>query len=290
MRRAIYRVVCIMLLCYVPQLFSASNGGTGGYTYSSQNYYSSPKPFKKMVAEETGPWRNQIGVSQEEDYVNDLESYWSFSSLYYYRRTDRGIVGARVNYANKYNIGGEQYQIEAYPVLTPNIYTALTVAISNTSQQVYPKYQYLIEPYFNLPYGFEVSVGQRFVRSFDTNIYTYTGSIGKNIGQYFIWFRPYHYTPKSSDYFEAGIKRYFECLDNTYVSFKMGMGRAPDIGDVPPLNQITNISTKMIGIDGQFHVTKSMLVHLGAGYTKQVFLSGHVREITNGSVNLIWQF
>lgn len=257
-------------------------------------YRSTPNTISLRTISDVTPYDlrfpNNIGISQEEDYVSDLKQYWSYSSLYYYRKTIHGIFGARVNYANRYSMGGEQYQLEAYPKISPNVYAALSVGLSNTSQQVFPKYQYSVEPYFNLPKGYEASIGQRFIRSYDVNIYTYTGSIGKNVGNYFVWLRPYHYTPKSVDFFEAGIKRYFEGLDDTFVSFKVGTGKIPDIGDIPPLNQITILSANTFSIDGQFHATRCMLVRLGVGYARQVYQSGNVREITNGSINLTWKF
>lgn len=282
-------VVASLSVLYTPVSLAAGETSVNPYQISSKNYLSSPKPFSKVETVETN-YRNKIGLSQEEDYVSDLGSNWSFSSLYYYRQTNRGVIGARLNYANKYSIGGEQFQVEAYPTITPKIYTALTFAVSNTSQRVFPKYQYLIEPYFSLPNGFEVSAGQRFIRSYGVNIYTYTGSIGKTIKNYFVWFRPYHYTPHSSDFFEVGIKRYADCLEDTYISLKLGTGKVPDIGDLPPLNQITTIRANTISVDGQFHATKEMLIQLGVGYARDVYPAGTVREITNGSVNLIWQF
>jgi len=238
---------------------------------------------------------NELGFDQDEAYVSDIGGYWSYSSLHYYRFTNAGIFGARVNYANRYGIGGEQYQLEAYPKLFKNFYfikdsyLSLTGAISNTSQRVYPHYQYLIEPYFSFPCGFEASIGQRFLRTFDVNVYTYTASIGKNIGSNFVWFRPYHYTPKSVDFFEVGIRHYFDA-DDTYAALKAGAGKMPDIGDVPPLNQIIILKTQLITLDGQMPIRKNIFLKAGVGYMRQTYNSGNVREITDGSLGIIWQF
>jgi len=286
-----YRLLILVLLLIsfpITRSFAESDASLGT-TRVFQNHVV-PMQLLLRQNETALPYKNEIGISQEEDWISDLKEYWSFSSLYYYRHTCRGIFGARFNYANKYFIGGEQYVLEAYPYLTKDIYLAATFGLSNTSQQVFPKYQYLIEPYFNLGNGFEASAGQRFIRSFNVNIYTYTASIGKTIGSYFIWFRPYHYTPQSVDFFEAGIKRFFGDSTDTYILLKAGIGKTPDIGDVPPLNQITIISTNSVTIDGQFPIAKGIFLNVGAGYARQVYPSGHVREDTNGSVNVIWRF
>jgi YaiO family outer membrane protein len=249
-----------------------------------------PSPLQLIRTQQTvtNPL-NEIGYDQDEAYVDDIGGYWSYSSLHYYRFTEAGIFGARVNYATRYGNGGEQYLLEAYPRLTQYSYLSLTAGLSNTSQQVFPKYQYTVEPYFTLPYGLEISAGQRYARSFGTNIYTYTGSIGKSFSDYFAWFRPYHYTPKSSDYFEVGIRRFF-CNEKTYVSLKAGTGKYPDIGDLPPLNDIIILSANSLSIDGQIPIQNNIFLKGQLGYVRQVYHSGNVREITDGSLGVTWQF
>lgn len=233
--------------------------------------------------------RNEIGIGQEEDYVSDLGGYWSYSTLNYYRFTDKGTYGGRINYANRYANGGEQYQLEAYPKFTDNLYATLTVALSNTSQRVFPHYQYVVEPYYAFKNGFVVSLGQRYARTFDVNIYTYTGSVGHEVGNYFIWVRPYHYTPKSTNYVEVGVRRTFED-ENKYLSLTIGGGRTPDIGDLPPLNQIITLSAKALNLSGQLPLSKAIFLRGNVGYIKQDYQTGNERNIKQGSIGLIWRF
>lgn len=248
--------------------------------------------LRKVIAEKQKAIpRNELGFYQDENYVSDLKSYWSYSSLHYYRFTKHGTFGGRVNYANRYGTPGEQYQLEAYPKLFEGAYATLSFALSNTSQRVYPHYQYTVEPYFSLPRtNFEVSLGQRYIKSYGVNIYTYTGSVAYYLNNYFIWFRPYHYTPKSTDYFELGIRRYSDDDTNKYFSIKAGIGKYPDIGDFPPLNQIIIVSANSIGFDGKYPLTKTLFLQGWVGYIRQVYHSGLVREVTDGALGINWQF
>ena len=121
----------------------ASSGGEGSSLSINVFHPTRLLRISKILEQppSVGP-KNEFGYDQDEAYVSDLKAYWSFSSLHYYRFTQAGIFGARVNYANKYAIAGEQYQLEAYPKIfpesLPGSYINLVFGLSNTSQQVYP--------------------------------------------------------------------------------------------------------------------------------------------------------
>ena len=235
---------------------------------------------------------NELGLNDDEAYVSNVKGYWTFTSLHYYRFTHYGIYGARINSANRYGGSGKQYQLEAnpkFPGTTFLQYIHLSAAYANFAQTLFPNYQYSIEPYFNLPQSFEFSLGFNGLRSIGVNIYTYTGTLAKYWGNNYFWFRPYHYTPKSSDFFEVGARHYFSDK-NTFISIKGGIGKAPDILDLAPLNQIFILSQKLIAVNGQFSVHKNIYLQAGAGYLRQNYPSGVAREITDGSLGILWQF
>lgn len=233
--------------------------------------------------------KNEIGFDQDEAYVSDIKHYWTYSSLHYYRFTDYGTFGGHLNYANRYGSSEQQYQIEANPVLFKGAYANLMYAYANSSQTLYPQMQYTIEPYFTLSPDFSVSIGQRFIRFQGTKIYTYTGSLGKYSGNYFSWIRWYHYTPKSTDYYEFNVRRYFSDK-NTFITLRAGIGKYPDIGDVAPLNQILILSANSLRLDGQLPIYRDLFLKGGVGFSKQYFPSGTIRDITDASLGIAWQF
>ncbi len=147
----------------------------------------------------------------------------------------------------------------------------------------------MVEPYFTLPKNFELSLGAWGLRSLGVNIYTYTGSLAYYLGNNYLWFRPYHYIPNSSNFYEVGIRHYFEDK-NTFVSLKAGAGKAPDILDLAPLNQIVVLNQKLIALSGQFAVHKNVYLQAGAGFMHQVYPSRNVRDTTDASLGIIWQF
>jgi YaiO family outer membrane protein len=121
------------------------------------------------------------------------------------------------------------------------------------------------------------------------NIYNTTASLGKYFGDYFVWVRDYHYTPKASDLIELGATRYFT-EKKSFVTIKGVFGRAPDIADLAPLNQIIVLKTYGLSLNGQIPLTKSIVGKAGVGYMHQRFPSDRIRNISDINAGLYWQF
>lgn len=236
---------------------------------------------------------NELGFDEDIAYISDLASYWKYSSLHYYRYTKSGIYGARVNYANRYSTNAAQYVLEAYPILFRGAYAAINLGYANSTQISFPSFQYGIEAYFNVKNGIEYSLGQgekKFTRFSNQKIYTYTASIGKYINNYFIWFRPSYFQPRSTYFFEVGLKREFSD-PHAYILFKLATGRLPDIGDFPPFSQMIVINQQSINIDGQIPLKKTLFLKMGLGFAHQVLHpSQTIRNITDASLGIVWIF
>lgn len=236
--------------------------------------------------------KNEIGLSSDEAYVSDIKHYWTYSSLHYFRYGEYGNVGGRLNFANRLGGSALQYQIEANPKLPGSRffqYLHLSASQANDTQTLFPQYQYTVEPYFNLPVNFETSIGVSALRAVGVNIYTYTGTLAYYLGNYYFWLRPYHFVPKSSDYFEVAARRYFSD-SKSFVTLKLGIGKAPDLLDLAPLNQIVVLQQNLVSLSGQFPVYKNVYLQTGVGYLKQIFPSGRVREISDINLGAIWLF
>lgn len=283
----LFKISFILVLVYIHNVLAAEKAigidslqdANTNAIFIHQDTYSEKQSLKK---------NNELSVGYNQAYVSDLDSYWYYSSLRYSHSTNNGTYSAFLNSAKRYGKTGFQYKIEAFPQFTKNIRAQFNFAYSGSSQQVFPKYQYIIEPYLFLPHNFEISLGHRYLRSLEVNIYTYTGSLGYYFGSYYLWFRPYHYTPKSTNFYECGIGKSF--YNDAYLSLKLASGKIPDIADLPPLNQIIILRTNLIGISGKVPLTKNVLVQAGANYMKNQFNTGKTRRVTDGSIALLWRF
>lgn len=233
-------------------------------------------------------WKNQIAFYQEEDHVSDLNQVWSFSNLYYTRQTPIGSVQAEVDYANKFDTSAGQYQINAYPHILPNVYVYLNYGYS-PNNTLFPEQRFGVEPFINLPHGFEASLGERYLQ-FDSITRIYTGSIAKYVGNYWFMFRPY-YTPEtkgaSTSYYLTARKYYENSLH--YISISAGGGGGPDQTTVDQTNSSAT-SNEKIYIEGSNPITKQVYFYWTGGYINENFPHDHNRQTLFAGVQLVYMF
>lgn len=266
--------------------FAAPIGDTRIYRFNP--YPTGIKPFVPNIE---GP-HNEVGFDEAVSYVSDLSAYWAYSSLHYYRLSTKGNFGARVNSATRFDTTAVQYEIDAYPTLSKDAYAALNFAYANQSQILFASYQYRAEGYFTLPQQFELSLGQAgqiYPQFGDKKIFLYTGSFGKNFGNYFLWIRPYYYTPESNQFYEIGIRKTFSDPNN-YVTLRINAGHLPDIGDLPPLDNLITLRQEGIALGGQLSLKYGIFLKGGVEYDHQVYPSNLIRNITTGNLSIFIRF
>ena len=121
--------------------------------------------------------KNKIGLSY--DFVHFDEQFsdpWQLASFDYGRQTKFGSVSARINYANRFKSEGLQFEVDAYPKLSPMFYTYVSGGYSTDG--IFPNYRAGFSLYANLPASFEADAGFRLLR-FDDNTWSYTLALGK---------------------------------------------------------------------------------------------------------------
>lgn len=172
--------------------------------------------------------RNKIGLSY--DFVHFDKQFsdpWQLASFDYGRQTALGSVTARINYANRFKTNGLQFELDAYPKLSPTFYTYVSGGYS--ADGIFPNYRAGFSLYANLPASFEADAGFRFLR-FDDNTWIYTLSLGKYVKNYWFNIRTY-LTPSEntlSHSYSFNARYYFGGADD-YITVGGGTGLSPDV-------------------------------------------------------------
>ena len=171
---------------------------------------------------------NKLGVSY--DFVKfdkQFNAPWHLASIDYTRQTSFGPVTARLNYANRFGIGGTQIEAEAYPHISPTFYTYVGGGYSN-QVGVFPHYRAGFSLYANLPASFEAEGGFRYL-TFGLPTWAYTASLGKYYKSWWFNFRTF-LTPANSSVsqsYSLHARYYFGGADD-YFTVGLGTGISPD--------------------------------------------------------------
>lgn len=235
--------------------------------------------------------KNKIGVAY--DFIHfdkQFDDPWHLLSVDYGRQTSLGSIIGRVNYANRFNNSGVQFEVDAYPHISNTFQAYISGGYSN-DVGVFPEYRAGFSLYANLPKSFEAEAGFRYL-TFGESTWIYTFSVGKYYKNFWFNLRTY-LTPSNNDVsrsFSLTTRYYFGGADD-YFSMRLGTGLSPDdpqnnvlIGNSNyklTSNNVTigyrksiktfNILTLNLGLDNQEYKlnTKGNQIDFGIGYIRR---------------------
>lgn len=253
------------------------------------------KPKKDAVAEAGQPidsleitpgkdqLKNQIMVSNSFDMFDVVYDPMIYSSISYTRKTMAGSIIPTINYANRFQTHGIQYEVDFYPKFSETFYAYMNYGFSNSS--IFPNHRVGGDLYANLPKSIEASVGMRYLNFDSADAIIYTMSLGLYRGNYYFSLRPY-ITPQETG--GAGIsgsllaRKYLKSGDN-YIGAMVSMGYSPELqqlrdGETLLAETLLYIESQRIRLEYQFPgKVNSNIFSTNVGVTRQelVFDSGN---------------
>ncbi|MGI6338234.1 MAG: YaiO family outer membrane beta-barrel protein [Bacteroidales bacterium] len=182
------------------------------------------------------------------------------------------------------NVTELQFEAEAYPHLSNRNYAYLFYAYS--PGDYFPRHRAAVEIWQVFPSGWAVSAGANYYY-FDRDIYIALASVEKYLGKYWFSLKGFVYFkddgPTTSFYLNA--RRYFN--DTDYLQATLGTGTAPDEPfDVQA--DLMRLSANSIRLAYNVAVTRRLMMRIGAGYSREEFEEGILRDRFEGGINLTY--
>lgn len=173
--------------------------------------------------------KNRIGIKYDYTYFDKQFAHpWNLLAIDYTRQTKAGPITARVSYANRFNKGGMQYELESYPIISKTFYGYLNIGYSDDTIGVFPRWRGGGSLYINLPKAFESEVGVRYL-NFRNDVFIYTLYVGKYYKSFLFGVRGY-LTPNNANIAQsylASARYYYGGMDD-YIGLSLGTGISPD--------------------------------------------------------------
>ena len=218
---------------------------------------------------------NKLSLQYSIDMFPDTAP-WHLTYLEYSRKLKFGTVIARLNYANRFKKNGFQIETDGYIKFRRGTYTYLNLGVSDAS--IFPKFRFGIEPYQKLPLSFEISLGLRYLKFRSTDVWIYTGSLGKYIGNFWISYR-FYFTPKTERKKFSSvlyIRKYFFDADN-YMTLRLGAG----IVSYTALEdeQFSGLSSKGAALEYQFNIAPLTFIQGEFTYRNFEYFKGKFRNL-----------
>ncbi len=184
---------------------------------------------EKEVKEEEKTKNNQVTISNTFDVFDKVFDPMIYTSIEYKRETKAGSIIPRINYANRFQTHGIQYEVDFYPKFSKTFYGYLNYGYS--SSPIFPDHRVGGELYANFAKKYEASAGFRYLDFADANAIIYTGSFGLYSGNYYFSLRPYVTPNPNGDLGASGeilARKYLKDANN-YLGLRAGMGFLPEL-------------------------------------------------------------
>lgn len=216
---------------------------------------------------------NRIGlnytfVSFDKQFVDP----WHLTSFDYSRQTSIGPVIGRINYANRFNGNGIQYELDVYPRLS-NTFSAYISAGYSPNLGVFPQSRSGVSIYANLPKSFEAEAGLRYL-FFGNDSWIYTASLGKYYRS--LWFNIRTYLSPASGQigqsFAFTTRYYFGGADD-FISLGINTGLSPDEQRNLVLINASNYKLQSNGVSVAFRksIHSFHVLNVKASWTNQEY-------------------
>jgi YaiO family outer membrane protein len=227
--------------------------------------------------------RNRVAIANSFSIFDAVYDPMVFSSISYRRQTKFGSIIPRINYSNRLNKNGIQYDLDLYPKLAKRLYAYLNYGYSRAS--IYPRQKVGGDLYANLPGAIEVSAGMRYI-NFDTrNITVVTNSLGYYHGNYYFSLRSY-ITPQPNNLTRVSgnllVRKYLKDAES-FFGVNAGMGYSPELrqlrdGDELLSETLLYIESQRLSFEYQFSAKNTPNIYrANLGVTRQelVFDTGN---------------
>jgi YaiO family outer membrane protein len=128
-----------------------------------------------------------------------------------------------LGYGYRFDQGAVAMEANGYINIRSGTYVHASFLFSGA--KLFPRYAIGVEPYQSLPYGFEISLGGRYMDWSSSSLIIWTGSLGKYLSNFWLAYRFYYSSKTERSSFSSAlyIRRYLSDTDN-YLTLRLGLG------------------------------------------------------------------
>jgi len=214
---------------------------------------------------------------------------WNLYSAFYMRTEENGSLIARVNYADRKDARGYQFEVEAYPTHNKG-YSYINFAYSNAL--IFPKFRFSYSYFLPLAKDWETEVGVRYLNSY-FNYVSFTAGIGKYFGKFWLNGKTF-LTPNgnraANSYVLSG--RYFMNGSNDdYITAIAGYGFSPDDrGRNFEITERLNLESIRLTLGYQRTLWKRNILGIFGTWNNQEYIPGKKRNEFDAQISFQHKF
>lgn len=241
---------------------------------------------------------NETGLIYEYEHYNQpITRNWHYLSAFSSFKTGRFVLIPQFNWATRlfpsyqeYNDNGFQYQLDAYLKLSKRFYSFGSYAYSGS--YVFAKHKTALELYGAIGHGWEASAGGRYTK-FDSNIFSYTASIGKYIDNYWITLRATLLDGKYANSLQPSFaltgRKYF-ANEKDFLQVNLNYGIAAEEINRYYERQLANLLNSFgVGVSVKTKLYRRIVLQVGGSYRWEEYKGSSSRNVWGFQTALIYR-
>ena len=244
-----------------------------------------------LWSKENTPVASDIRIGYSFDSFSEPYSrFWQIFKAGGGHHFNFGPVTAGINAGNikkdapEMSVTELQFEAEAWPTISDKNYAYIAYAYS--PGDYFPSHRAALELWQILPDGWAVSAGLNYYY-FDRNIFISGLSVEKYLNKFWFSLKGYVYFkdngPTTSFYLNG--RRYFN--DTDYLQLTLGTGTAPDEPfDVQ--TDVERLNANSVRLAYFVSLSEKIKMRIGAGYSREEYQEGQLRNRFEGNINLIY--
>lgn len=236
--------------------------------------------------------RNKVDLTYDFVYFDkEFDAPWHLVSADYGRSMAWGTLTGRINYANRFQENGLQFELESYPHISRTFYAYAEAAWSN-NDGIFPQWRAGFSLYANLPSSFEGELGFRYLDFSGSPTWIYTAYLGKYYKSWLFGVRTYltpaTYSNAVSNSYSVSARYYYGSADD-YIGATAGYGISPDDRyNVIQLDSRARLTTYKFGMVYKRKVFPRHIFSAGADWFNQEYLPG--LKGNQYQIGVAWQY
>jgi len=218
--------------------------------------------------------KNQLIVNYALTTFNQpAKENWNQYSVSYMRTEKFGALIGRINYADRINNNGYQFELEAYPKHAVG-YSFVNFSFAKST--VFPKLRWSYSYFLPLNKGWGTEFGFRYLKS-DTDYLGFTGAVDKYINRYWLNLKTFFlFDDKrlTASYMLTG-RYYVNDSIEDYLTAIAGYGFSPDDRGMNfEINKRLNMQSIRFTLAYQFKLWKRNVIGISTTFNKQQYQTG----------------
>lgn len=234
--------------------------------------------------------QNRIGLSTSLTMFDQKGTDpWALYSFFYMRQEKKISLLARVNYADRANRKGSQFELDAYPK-HGKTYSYVNLAYSDSF--VFPKFKFSYSYFFPLSKSWESELGIRYLNA-GSDFKGLTAAVGKYLNKYWANLKTFQTASKGNLVGSYILTNRYYINDNSddYITAIAGYGFSPeDVARNFDFLDRVNLESLRFTLGYQKTVLRRGILGVFGTWNKQEYIPGKTRNEYDVSVSFQHKF